>query len=220
VKFKFSILALFIFVYSLPIFADENYRVTLLRAAPGNLATLIESTKSYKKAHQGDPIIMRHSQGDHWDIMILEPAGKDWMNTQDYNALVSFQHDFLVKSSWSWKEIKTRAADAGLFHIEMFHAAAGHEKDILEQRFMENKYYNATNRPGNVVFETVFGSDVDNFTVGFYKDLKAFATDPDLSNEVFEKAATDAGFSSRSDIGFHLRRFINRHFDTLASHVK
>ena len=102
----------------------------------------------------------------------------------------------------------------------MFHAAAGHEKDILEQRFMENKYYNATNRPGNVVFETVFGSDVDNFTVGFYKDLKAFATDPDLPKEVFEKAATDAGFSSRSDIGFHLRRFINRHFDTLASHVK
>ena len=140
-KFKFSILALFMCVYSLPIFADENYRLTLLRTAPGNLATLIESTKNYKKAHQGNPIIMRHSQGNHWDLMILEPAGKDWMTTQDSNSRVSFQHNFLVKSSWSWKQLKSRSADAGLFNIEMFHAAAGHKKDILEQRFMENKYY-------------------------------------------------------------------------------
>lgn len=219
-KLKFATISTLFFVFSMPIFAADNFRVTLLRAAPGNLPALIDSTKVYKEANQGDPIIMRHSQGDHWDLMILEPAGENWMKTENYNALASFQHDFLVKSQWSWKEVKTRSKDAGLFHIEMFHAAAGHEKDILEQRFMENKYYNATNRPGHIVFETVFGSDVDNFTVGFYKDMKAFATDPDLPNEVFEKAATDAGFSSRSDIGFHLRRFINRHFDTLASHVK
>jgi hypothetical protein len=209
-----------IFTFASSVSAAENYRVTLLRAAPGNLPALIDTATRYKVAQQGNPIIMRHSQGDHWDLMILEPAGENWMIPTDYSSLVSFQHDFLVKSSWSWKDVKSRSASAGLFHIEMFHAAVGHKADILQQRFMENKYYNATNRPGNIVFETVFGSDVDNFTIGFYKDIKAFATDPDLPDEVFEKAATDAGFSSRSDIGFHLRRFINRHYDTLASQVK
>ncbi len=214
-----AILMVFLTISS-TVLASENYRVTLLRAAPGNLPALIDSTKEYKVSQQGNPIIMRHSQGDHWDLMILEPAGENWMIAVDYSALVSFQHDFLVKSSWSWKDVKSRSENAGLFHIEMFHAAVGHKADILQQRFMENKYYNATNRPGNIVFETVFGSDVDNFTIGFYKDIKAFATDPDLPDEVFEKAAKDAGFSSRSDIGFHLRRFINRHYDTLASQVK
>ena len=79
---------------------------------------------------------MRHSQGDHWDLMILEPAGENWMIPTDYSSLVSFQHDFLVKSSWSWKDVKSRSASAGLFHIEMFHAAVGHKADILQQRFM------------------------------------------------------------------------------------
>ena len=214
------IIATILFGFSCGVSADQNYRVTLLRAAPGNLSVLIDTVKAYKKSRLEKAIIMRHSQGDHWDLMVLEPADKNWLNTQDYSQLVSFQHDFLVKSQWDWNAITRRSAQAGLFHIEMFHAAVGHKQDILNQRFMENKYFNATQREGNIVFETIIGSDVDNFTLGFYKDLKAFATDPDLPNDVFEKAAKDAGFKSRSDIGLHLRQYINLHFDTLASKVE
>ena len=67
------------------------------------------------------------------------------------------------------------------------------------------------------IFETQFGSDTDVFTIVFYKDLKAFATDPDLPEAVFEKAAIDAGFKSRNDIGFYLRQFLVGHQDTLAT---
>ena len=84
---------------------------------------------------------------------------------------------------------------------------------------MENAYYNATEREGNIVFETTFGNDMDLFTIGFYKDLITFATDPDLPDEVFEKAATDAGFESRSSIGLYLRSLLATHNDTLATSV-
>src|SRR3954469_14472525 len=55
------------------------YRVTLVQAAPGKLTELIDL---YKKKFAADtaagdeaPLWMRHSQGDHWDLMILQPIG-------------------------------------------------------------------------------------------------------------------------------------------------
>jgi hypothetical protein len=85
---------------------------------------------------------------------------------------------------------------------------------------MENNYLVATQRPANLIFETVFGSDVDLFTLGIYPNLAAFAAEPELAPEVFEKAATDAGFRSRSDIGFYLRQFLVGHHDTLATQIE
>ena len=196
--------------------ADHQYRVSLLRAAPGSMPTLLEQTKHYRSKQNSNVLIMRHSQGDHWDIMLLEPATTPLYDGASYNDTAAFEHNFLVKSTWSWQEIQARAERSGLFHLEMFHAVVGKKQQLLKQRQMENAYYNATGREGNIIFETVFGNDMDNFTLGFYKDMQSFATDPDLSNEVFEKAATDAGFKSRSDIGFYLREFISLHYDTLA----
>lgn len=200
---------------------DENfYQVTLLRAHPGELPNLINKAKSVKTNLKGNMIIMRHSQGDHWDLMLLSRAPDNLSKPHSYESLVDFQHDFLASSSTDWNKIQNLSADTGLFHIEMFNAAKGKYQHLLRQREMENLYYHATNRQGNLIFETRFGSDVDIFTIGFYKDMQQFATDPDLPDEVFEKAATDAGFKSRSDIGFYLRQFLVSHKDTLATQVR
>lgn len=200
--------------------ADQQYRITLLRAAPGNLAQLIKQTSDYRANKNANVSIMRHSQGDHWDLMMLEPAGSSPTKANDFSAIADFQHSFLAKSNVSWKQIKSRAADSGLFHIEMFHAVHGKTDELLKQRAMENQYLTSTMRQANVIFETTFGSDVDSFTIGYYKDLSAFASMPDLDGEIFSKAATDAGFKSRDHIGLYLRELIISHHDTLATRVE
>ncbi len=199
--------------------AQESYRVSLLRAAPGLLADLLEQVRQYKLDQQGQATIMRHSQGDHWDLMILEPAGKSPLKHKQFSKVADFQHTFLAKSNSDWKTLKKLGETSGIFHIEMFHAMHGKSQELLKQRAMENKYLTTTQRQANVIFETTFGSDVDSFTIGYYPDLPAFASMPDLKAEVFAQAAIDAGFKSRDDIGLYLRALIVSHQDTLATRV-
>ncbi len=212
------LLSLLLFsLFSFSVSAAELFQVTLLRASPGNLPELIEKAKSYKTKQKGHVSIMRHSQGDHWDLMLLEPATKVPTQAFDFSALADFQHNFLARSETSWSKIKPKAEVSKLFHIEMFHAVHGKAKELLKQRHMENAYLSATRQTANVIFETTFGSDVDSFTIGYHKDLPTFASTPDLPKEIFEKAAIDAGFENRAAISFYLRELILAHHDTLAS---
>src|SRR5215468_9773433 len=83
--------AVFIFVVgALSAQAATNqylYKTTLVQAAPGKLLELIDLFKARATAYQaaGDelPLWMRHSQGDHWDLLILFPGGSD---SEDYQA--------------------------------------------------------------------------------------------------------------------------------------
>ncbi|MBV1910791.1 MAG: hypothetical protein KUG78_15945 [Kangiellaceae bacterium] len=200
-------------------FASENYRITLLRATPGGLSQLIDSTKQYKSIQQDRVSIMRHSQGDHWDILLLEPAGDSPLTHRDFGAIVDFQHTFLAQSNTDWHSLTNLESKSDLFHIEMFHAKNGKTQELLKQRAMENDYLTLTQRAPNIIFETLFGSDVDSFTIGYYTDMPAFASMPDLASEVFSKAALKAGFKSRDDIGLYLRELIVSHHDTLATKV-
>lgn len=201
-------------------FAEEVYQVTLLRAAPGNFPELITQVKAYKKQQQGQLSIMRHSQGDHWDLMLLEPAGKTPYSPHDFRALADFQQSFLAKSNTKWAQIKQRSDSSETYHIEMFQAVHGQVETLYREREMENQYLSLTQRSSNEIFETIMGSDVDIFTIGYHKNLETFAKDPYLASEVFEEAAVKAGFKNRSDISFYLRQLILAHHDTLATAVK
>ncbi len=65
--------------------ADANeshlylYRTLLVRAAPGDLLEVIDLYKARMPVQDaaGDarPFIMRHSQGDQWDLLLLFPMG-------------------------------------------------------------------------------------------------------------------------------------------------
>ncbi len=218
-RLKISLIVLLSsFLGSLSIAADL-YKVTLLRAAPGTFESLIKEVKSQKKTQKGELIIMRHSQGDQWDLMLLQPAGELATVETDYRQLADYQHSFLAKSDSPWSSLKKRTAVSGLFHIEMFKAMHSKAAALLEERRMENAYLAATQQVTNAIFETTFGSDVDSFTIGFHKDLASFASSPDLPSEVFEQAAKDAGFKNRADLSFYLRSLILSHHDTLASRV-
>jgi hypothetical protein len=207
--------ALLILLCSAPVLA-EDFVVTTLRAAPGKLDRLIKNVKAHREERRGRVIIMRHSQGDHWDLMLLEPTGENPMVQPDFSGLADFQHSFLVESGETFKGLNHQAHSTGLYHVEMFQALAGKRQALIDQRQRENQYLAATGQVVNAVFTTSFGSDVDVFTVGFHEDLAAMARGPTVSDGEAEAAARDAGFKSRGDIGLFLRSLIISHHDTLA----
>ena len=53
------------------------YKTKLVQAAPGRLLDLIELQKAllteYRNAGDEPPLMMRHSQGDRWDLLLLMP---------------------------------------------------------------------------------------------------------------------------------------------------
>jgi len=244
----FKVLVLHLFVASVGIATpaestpDTVYRTVLLRAAPGSLDALLDlyvSRRSvYEQAGIEQPVLMRHSQGDQWDLMALFPIGSMTSYFGEDRALrldragrmaglseeafqdslrnlVAFREEVFVEGP-PLDVLREHAADAGLYHIEMFVAVAGRYEDLVEQRRMENAYYHSTNRDGNLIFVRLAGAQWDVFTVGFYEDMQEFAADPNLPRDELEQAAVDAGFESRSTIGTYLRELMHHHNDTLA----
>lgn len=223
------------------------YRTQTLRAAPGELASVIEMIKmrlpAWQETHEYGPFWMRHSQGDQWDLLLLFPLGE---STVDFHSAVTlehrdaeaaksgtsevaFQENLLKKVAWredlyAWgpppEVVAARFTDASFFHVEIFLALSDKRAELLEQRQMENKYLAAIDRPTNLIFERVAGAAWDCYTIGFYRDIKHFAGSADIPAEAEEKAALEAGFSSSSTIGTYLRELISQHHDTLAVAVR
>ncbi len=218
--------------------ADTTYRALFLQAAPGRLTELIELYRdriaTLVAAGESPPVFMRHSQGDHWDLMLLFPISSleyyfsderqarlgptEPSFTERLRPLVAWQEELFVLGPPA-DSVSARDQTAGLYHVEIFRALPGRYHELVEQRQMENGYYHGTERDGNLVFTRLAGGPWDVFTVGFYRDLEHFAASPDLPDDVFEEAAQVAGFQSRGSIGTYLRQLISRHQDTLASKV-
>ena len=225
----------------------QQYRVELVRAAPGSLLEVIDlyllQASVSSAAGEEPPLIMRHSQGDQWDLMILTPVpplaeyfspgrAERWDRAaQRAGAASSRELEAQLRARIAWRdelfaigppheELSNRREDAGFFHIEMFRALPGKHAALLEQRQMENAYLRASGRPDNLVFARVVGAGWDAFTIGFYRDLRHFAEGSDLSDVALEEAARRAGFESRNRIGTYLRTLIDSHHDTLATLVR
>ena len=223
---------------------DYLYHFMTIRAELGEFKNLLDwiaevkASDFYKDAGQSAPYIMRHSQGDQWDLMAAVPMGS-WteFHAADKTAqrdAARKKHAELLARGYSKiafaedhftygpppEEFAREFAENRFFHIEMFEAAAGKAGELMKQRRMENAYLAATGQTTNMIFYRGAGSDVDVFTIGFHKNLQAYATPSSASAEESEKAAKDAGFKDRSDISFYLRALISGHHDTLAVKVE
>ena len=200
--------------------AQNKYLVSNFRAAPGKLLNLIELLKS-----DTDNNIMRHSQGDHWDLMVIKPV-KDYsevasarvLGTQ-LEPLVAYREDMFASGS-SHSEFKTRFNKFSYYHIEMFVALAGKHGELLKEREMENVYLKEIERDDNLIFIKDLGSKYDMFTIGFYRDIKHYAESADIPLDKEDAAAKKAGFKGVNSIGIYLRELISEHHDTLAVKVK
>lgn len=222
--------------------AQYLYKVTLVQAAPGKLLELIDLYKTRASAYQaaGDelPLWMRHSQGDHWDLLILFPVSSysDYYQPeriakrQKAEASLAASAD-KFKADIAWQEdlfaygppladLRQAFANGGYFHVEMFIALPGKFADLLQERQMENAYAKALKEPENFIFTRDQGAAWDIFTIGVFRDLKHYAESADVPAKDQEAAAKAAGFEAPSQIGPYLRRFISTHHDTLATAIK
>mgnify|MGYP001574392661 CR=1 FL=1 len=205
---------------------DRLYRMTLLRAAPGRLLDLVQDVKSRvaanAKPEAGRPIVLRHSQGDHWDLFVLIPTGGDPVPVDRTSLaapeLVAWQQDEVVRGP----DLASFPgfADANLCHIEMFVSLAGKRDELVREREMENAYARALGRPATAIFVREFGAEWDAFTIGPYRNWKHYAERDDIKPHAAAAAAKQAGFESDSQIGPYMRSLINTHHDNLVTVVK
>ena len=221
---------------------DYLYKVTLVRAAPGKLLDLIALYQAQAPRYeaQGDaaPLWMRHSQGDHWDLMLIFPMEsypayyhpeRLAQRAAQAEAQAAFDETFGQVAAWtedlfvygpSFEEVQARYEGAGLFHVEMFKALPGKHDELIAQREMENRYYAGLGHPGNLVFIRDQGGAIDCFTLGFYRDMHHFAENGDFSFEEEDQAAKAAGFEGVTMISPYLRSLIAYHHDTLAVAIR
>lgn len=218
------------------------YRVTTLRAAPGALLDLIalyrraDQDRLWTRMGTAPPLLMRHSQGDQWDLLALQAidgyadyyrksqirrrakAGEgDFLTQRD--RLVVFREDLFAYGPAA-AVVQAAYRDNAFFHIEMFAALPGRHAELLHQRQMENTYLAAIKARSNLVWVGDQGSDVDVFTIGFYPSIVEFAAPNAVSDAAAESAAKAAGFRGRNFIGTYLRELIASHHDTLAVKVE
>ena len=244
------ILAVFVLLFVLPTLASAEelegsylYKVTTIRAATGAFADLLDweaqlsASDYYDDAEQERPLLMRHSQGDQWDLLVIVPM-QSWTDyhsqaaTQKRRSAAATHKDLIAAGQKlfafyedhfaygpSWSSVKSAYAANSFFHIEMFEAASGKAIELLEQRRMENTYLVSTGQTPNMIFRRAAGSDVDAFTIGFHRDFQTFAAPADVTVEEKELAAKAAGFKGLDDISFYLRSLISGHHDTLAVKV-
>ena len=211
------------------------YRASFIQAAPGKLIDLIDLYKSHAAGEQ--PLWMRHSQGDRWDLLILTPMGSyaDYYRPDSIAARAKVELESGSQARRqpmiAWEEdefvfgppvavLRKAFSDSGFFHVEMFRNLPGMRADLIRERAMENVYAHAVKEPENFLFVRDQGASWDVFTIGCFRDLKHYAQSADVPRDQSDAAARAAGFDSAASIGPYLRRFIYDHHDTLAVAIR
>jgi hypothetical protein len=237
-----TLLGVLVFLLTVPAaFAESGnylYCAELVQAAPGKSVELIglygAQAANSRAGGDAPPFIMRHSQGDHWDLMLLYPM----QSYADYYTAERIARRKMAESSApdlagriqrdiAWQEdlfaygppleaVKAAFASARFFHIEMLHALPGAQADLYKEREMESAYQRALNRPELFIFVRDQGAAWDVLSIDFYRDIKHYAESADIPLEKQQAAARAAGYANAEEIGPYLRKVIAYHHDTLA----
>jgi hypothetical protein len=218
------------------------YNARLIQAAPGRLLELIglirERMPGYAASGDEAPMWMRHSQGDHWDLLVLVPMGSyaEYYKPERIARREKADREVpgygeRLRAMTAWQEevfvygppvdaVRRAFTENRFYHVEMFVALAGKQTELFHQREMENAYLRGIQRPENTIFVRAGGAAWDLFTIGYYRDLKHYAEGADVPVEREEEAARAAGFAGVEQIGPYLRTLIRSHHDTLAVAVR
>ena len=217
------------------------YRFVIIQAAPGRLVDLIEL---YKKRAPvvvagGDelPYIVRHSQGDHWDLVVIYPSGSftDYYSrkriekreaaanasgvssaefARQFYSMVAW-HEDLYAAGPPIEAFRAHVKEAGLLHFEMMQALAGKREALIEERRMENAFNRERGRGDTLIFTHEQGAAWDVVTLAAYRNWRQYAESETIPPEVSEAAARKAGFASPDGVGPYMRTLISTHRDTL-----
>lgn len=222
------------------------YRAEFVRASPGRLLELIDYVKAqlpaFESAGEARPFVLRHSQGDQWDLLLLIPLGDrvsdafsaEQMTRREsaglagsardrkWRELVAW-HEELYVSGPSLPDVRKEFESAGLAHVEIFQALGGAYDALRREREMEAAFNRNIGRANLLLFEretAIGGAPWDMFTIDLYRDLKHYADATTAPPERQDEAARSAGFASSAVIGPTMRTYIGTHHDTIASVVR
>jgi len=229
----------YVVVLAAPAFSAEGnylYRAEMVQAAPGKFTELLGlyAKQATLAATTGDApaFVMRHSQGDRWDLLLIYPMGRyaEYYSSEqiakrkkaEFENLarqiqqdIACQEDLLLYGS-PLDPLKRAFANARFFHIEMLHALPGRQADLVKEREMESAYNQALGRPELFIFVRDAGGHYDVLSIDFYRDIKHYAESADIPLEKQQAAARSAGYTAPEQIGPFLRGIIADHHDTLA----
>lgn len=224
----------------------ELYRFVLVQAAPGRLLELIDLYKGRLPviAAGGDqaPYIVRHSQGDRWDLLVIYPSGsftsyysaervrqraaaadKSGVSNAEFARkfyeLVAWHEDVYLEGP-PLAVFREYVNDLGLVHFEMFQALPAKREALIEERRMESAFNIGRGRPGALIFTHEQGAAWDVMTLDGYRNWRHYAESETIPKEVTEAAAKKAGFENADAVGPYMRSLISLHHDTIGTPVK
>jgi hypothetical protein len=217
------------------------YRFVIIQAAPGRLLDLIELYRGRIPVIQagGDevPFIVRHSQGDHWDLCVIYPSAgfteyysRERVARREAAAAASGVPNAVFAESFysmvAWHEdlyaegppldvFREHVRGAGLAHFEMLQALPGKRAGLVRERQAENVFNHARGRPHTLIWVHDQGAAWDVITLDVYRDWRHYAESETIPADVTAAAAKQAGFASADAIGPFMRTLISTHRDTL-----
>jgi hypothetical protein len=217
------------------------YRFVIVQAAPGKLLDLIDLYRSRMPviAAGGDelPLVVRHSQGDHWDLCIIYPSESftEYYSRErvakrqaagDSSGVPNAEFARRFYSMVAWHEdlyavgppldvFREHVRGAGLAHFEMLLALAGKREELVAERQMENVFNRERGRGGTLIFVHDQGAAWDVITLGVYRDWRHYAEQEAIPADVTAAAAKKAGFATPDAVGPYMRTLISTHRDTL-----
>jgi hypothetical protein len=201
----------------------ELYHIHISKAAPGKLPQLIEAYKSAPAPAadepQVTPIILRHRDGDEWDLIAITPLGKQVtlsasappQATQDYyqrlGPLSDWHNDtFVVGPSWAVvQKALVVAKGEPVYVVTDYRALPGHRpqlRQVLDR--------GAQDTPGrNVLFAHVEGAAWNFLDITRYDSWADVGAPP---------PQPPAG-TQPQDQGLAMRDHVAVHHDTIAIYV-
>jgi hypothetical protein len=203
--------------------ALELYHIHISKAAPGKLPQLIEAYKSAPAPAadepQVTPIILRHRDGDEWDLIRITPLGKQVTLSasaspqaiEDYyqrvRPLTDWHNDtFVVGPSWAIvQKALVVAKGEPVYVVTDYRALPGHREQL---RAVLDR--NAQDTPGrNVLFAHVEGAAWNFLNITRYDSWAEVGAPP---------PAPPAG-TQPQDQGLAIRDHMAVHHDTIAIFV-
>lgn len=203
--------------------ALELYHIHIAKAAAGKLTQLIDAYKSApapsKDEPQVTPIILRHREGDEWDLITITPLGKQVTLTadapsqaiQDYFLRVAPLTDwhsdtFVIGPSWAAVQKALLVAKGEpLYVVSEYRALPGHRpqmRQVLDRGAQET--------PGrNVLFAHVEGGSWNFLTITRYDSWAEIGAPP----------PQPAAGTAPVDQGLAIREHLAVHQDTIAVYV-
>jgi len=195
--------------------AQELYHAHFVKAAPGKLNDLIAAYVAMPvAAGEPKPVILRHREGDDWDLLVLAPYGKaETTVTAAVSPAVQAQYakyrasserhtdSFVAGPKWSDAGTVFGAA-GGVYVVSLYRAANGH-RDQLEESL---KRLAAGDGPGrSVTLSHVEGGPFDFLQISHY----------DSWNDIDAPVAGQAPMAQAMD----LRQHMAEHHDTVCVRV-